>query len=673
MTPGGTVNRGSSGVLVIGFASGSARDLGTLGFGAMAQETCEPAGVGGLLEAVFAGSPEPIAVWKHTTLQFVNAAFVCLFGYESAAEMVGRPALDFIAPSAHPAWGEFVRRRSMGEDVPLVYSVRGLRRDGSEFPVEVRSTTLASGGEELVLTMVRAAKSDDSPVGGLRAEESFYRAIFDVNPAVKLLIAPETGQIVDANRAAMEFYGWSVEELRTMRISDINVLSAAEIAEEMANAVSGRRRYFRFRHRTRARGIRHVEVHSGPAEIAGRTLLLSIIHDVTERDVFEARLREAEKLESIGRLAGGVAHDFNNLLTVMLGSAEIIAREYPPGSNAQPHLADLRHAALRAAALTRDLLAFGRRQLLVPTRFDLNDAVRRMSSLLGRAFGPSIRVVLELSDELPPVSVDASNIERVIMNLALNARDAMPHGGTLVFRTESSDDEAGISSPRAYVVLRVIDDGCGMDEATQRRLFEPFFTTKEQGRGTGLGLSTAHGVVVQSGGQIRVRSVLGEGSEFTVLLPRADANEPEALPPMSEARSSSRARVLLVDDLPAVRHVMALGLRHSGFDVIEAASADEAEAVFRASSAAFDALVTDVVMPGRSGIELAHALRALAPHLVVLFASGDARVYDATLLPRDARFLQKPFTADRIVQLLFEMLPRTVADPEPLRRTSENS
>lgn len=607
-----------------------------------------------ILRAIFASSPDPIGVASDWLVRVANPALVELFGYNDESEMCGLSIFDLLAPQARDTIVEFVRRRDAGEHVPPIYTTTARTRDGREFPMEVRSAVFKLFGEVCSMTLVRDVSEEQAAPRTVTPGEDFYRQLFEVNTAVKLLISPTTGRVVDANQAAVDFYGWSLDTLRTMRITDINMLTRDEVVAEMQNARSGHRRYFNFRHRTASGDVRHVEVHSGPVEIEGESLLLSIVHDVTERNILEEQLRRSQRLEAIGQLAGGVAHDFNNLLTVMMSSAELVARRLPPGSPLQQHLDDLGHAAGRAAELTRDLLAFSRRQRMQPAALDLNDAVERMRGLLERTLGSAIIVKSELESDLPAVRADPSQIEQVVMNLALNARDAMEQGGVLELSTRvvetDGTDPPGVPAGR-WVSLRVVDEGRGMDEQTRQRVFEPFFTTKEAGRGTGLGLSTVYGIVAQSGGHIAVKSEPGRGSEFTVLLPVAElaTQAPESARAPAPRRRHEAGTVLLVDDMPHVRAPLVRSLEQAGFTVLQAGSTEEALALPPAEIQRVDAVVSDVVMPGRSGIELCRELLARKPELAVVLVSGDLRQHGAFRAPRGVRFLQKPFTGQRLL------------------------
>ena len=545
-------------------------------------ESIDPTTLWGLLRALAAGSPDAIGVSRDWKLRLVNPALVELFGYESETELLGTPILELIAPEAREMIVEFMRRRGMGESVPPIYVTTGIKRTGEPFSMEVRSASFSVRGEAYAVTLLRDVTREQTAERDLSQNEDFYRALFEVNTAVKLLISPTTGRIVDANQAAVEFYGWPLETLKTLRITDINMLTPEEVLSEMENARSGHRRYFRFRHRTQSGEVRHVEVHSGPVTIQGEHLLLSIVHDVTERDVLEEQLRRSQRLEAIGQLAGGVAHDFNNLLTVMMSSAELVSRRLPIGSPLQQHLDDLGHAASRAAELdaraarVQSAPADAARRLQLERRGVALAWAARTNARVGYRGGQRARSRAARGagrSEPDRAGGDESRAQRA-------RRDG--RGGTA-----HAVDRARSRSPKATRAASPPGGGRrwawstrarGMDEATRQRVFEPFFTTKEPGRGTGLGLSTAYGIVTQSGGHIMVTSERGRGSEFTVFLPVADAATPapESAPPVRARPLRAQGVVLLVDDMPRVRAPLAESLEEAGFKVVQVSSAEEA-------------------------------------------------------------------------------------------------
>lgn len=373
----------------------------------------------------------------------------------------------------------------------------------------------------------------------------------------------------------------------------------------------------------------------------------------------EEQLLHAQKMEAVGRLAGGVAHDINNVLSVILIGAELVSGALAPDDPILEDVEDIRTAGLRATALTRQLLAFSRQQVMEIRVVDLNEVVTGVESMLRRMIGEDVELSTRCGEAIGKVEVDPGQIEQVLMNLAVNARDAMPRGGRLTIETHrvTLDEDRALSlvdvKPGDYVVLSVCDDGTGMDRATQARIFEPFFTTKEQGRGTGLGLSTVFGIVRQCGGHIFVHSEVGVGSTFDVYFPTTDrANVTPVLrtPPVGSLQGSET--VLLVEDDEAVRTLVRVVLRKQGYEVLEARAGEDAVRLCREHASVIHLLLTDVVMPRMGGEEIARALRQMRPSLKVLFMSGytkSAVVHDG---PSDSpvAFLQKPITPETLLR-----------------------
>ena len=384
-----------------------------------------------------------------------------------------------------------------------------------------------------------------------------------------------------------------------------------------------------------------------PLEVFGAWL------DITERKQLEDQVFQAQKMEAVGRLAGGVAHDFNNLLTAILGSADFALETLNPGSPERGDVEEIRKAAIRAADLTHQLLAFSRQQVIAPTVLNPNSVVGGIEKLLRRLIGEDVELRTVLAPDVAAVKADATQLEQVILNLAVNARDAMPNGGQLTIETQNVDlDEAYVQGhlsalPGRYVLFAVSDTGMGMDAATQERIFEPFFTTKESGKGTGLGLATVYGIVKQSGGAIWVYSEAGHGTTFKVYLPQVtEPLAPAVLIPVEAVSLRGSETVLLVEDDEMVRALVLKVLKGNGYAVLVAVSGGDAERVAAAYEGRIDLLLTDVVLPGINGGQVAQLLTAARPTIKVLYLSGytdDAIVHHGVLEPGVA-FLQKPFT-----------------------------
>ncbi len=383
-------------------------------------------------------------------------------------------------------------------------------------------------------------------------------------------------------------------------------------------------------------------------------------------DRFEAQFIQAQRLEAVGMLAGGVAHDFNNLLTVILGFSEVVLGELPRDEPVHDRVQQIRNAAKRAAALTRQLLAFSRKQTLAPVILNLNDLVSETEKLLRRLIGEDVVLTTVLDPALGRVNADPGQVEQVLMNLAVNARDAMPTGGRLTIETRNVDMDAAAARqhpegrPGLWVVLAVRDTGCGMDEATRARIFEPFFTTKEAGKGTGLGLATVYGIVKQSGGFLEVNTAPGRGTTFEVYLPYlAHAPTPVSGSQPDLARlPRGTGTVLLVEDEEGVRTLAGVVLSLAGYTVLEARDGKEALKVCASHAGPIDLVVTDVVMPEMSGRELVDRIAALRAELKVLFVSGytESDVLRHGVGEAATAFLQKPFTPSVLARKVHEML-----------------
>jgi nitrogen-specific signal transduction histidine kinase/CheY-like chemotaxis protein len=392
--------------------------------------------------------------------------------------------------------------------------------------------------------------------------------------------------------------------------------------------------------------------------------MIGTVQDITERRQLEEQLRQLQKMEAIGRLAGGIAHDLNNALTTIGGYAELVLGAVEVGHPARPDVEEIRRAAERAGSVTRQLLSFSRKQLLEPRVFDLNDTVTAIGRLLSRLLGSDVHVQIRLADAALPILADPGQVEQAIINLAVNARDAMPSGGQLRLTTtrETVDAESArthVPMPAGeYVVLRVTDTGQGMSRETQTRIFEPFFTTKEVGKGTGLGLSMVYGTLKQIGGFIFVDSEVEGGTTFHLYFPPGSPKQPA--PGVSADREGrGQETLLIVEDEPAIRNLVASALRNDGYRILLACSAEEALAVAAVHDGPIDLLLTDAIMPGQSGIELANLMVERRPGLPVIIMSGYT---EETLAMPGAEgvvaLLQKPFTPRDLRRRIRDVLDR---------------
>jgi PAS domain S-box-containing protein len=476
------------------------------------------------------------------------------------------------------------------------------------------------------------------------------------------------GNYTSSNKAGEQITGYSTAEALQLNVAQIVAPEFLEKAKEMIRRKLAGESVTAYEVELIAKDGRRVAVevntrlvfHNGvPIGVQG------IARDVTERKLLEEQLRQSQKLEAVGQLAGGVAHDFNNLLTVIGGYTEILLRRVPPDDPQRRNLKEIKEASDRATSLTRQLLAFSRKQVLQPRVFALNTVVADLEKMLRRMIGEDIEFRTNLRAGSGNVKADPGQIEQVVMNLVVNARDAMPSGGKLTIETDNVDlDEtyarqhiSAVAGP--YVLLAVSDTGMGIDEQTRKHIFEPFFTTKETGKGTGLGLSMVYGIVKQSGGNIWVYSELCAGTTFKIYLPRVDERAEQykhaaAAPQLPEATET----VLLVEDAEMVRNLAKEVLETSGYRVLDAANGRDALLICEQSTEVIHLLLTDVVMPEMSGRELVGRLAPLYPNIRVLYMSGyteDAIVHHG-VLKEGINFIEKPFTPDSLALKVREVL-----------------
>ena len=499
----------------------------------------------------------------------------------------------------------------------------------------------------------------------LAESEAQYRLLFERNPQPTWVFDPETLRFLAVNGAAVARYGYTREEFLDMTVRDIRPqdevpalldrIASREASREDTELSSGRI----WRHHSKDGRLLEVESAWTAIDYGGRRACLVLINDVTEKRALEAQFLQAQKMESVGRLAGGVAHDFNNILGVIVGYGQLLAKQATEESKQARYTAAILEAAERATGLTRQLLAFSRQELVQPKSVDLNAAVTAAEKMLRRLLGEDLEVRVTLAENLGRVKADPNQIDQILMNLAVNARDAMPKGGFLTIETADVELDAAYArrhadvEPGPYVMLAVSDTGSGMSPQVQAHIFEPFFTTKEKGKGTGLGLGTVYGIVKQSGGHIWVYSEPGHGTSFKIYLPRltgaGEAIEaPKAIGPLPRGTET----VLLVEDEAALRGVVTELLQSLGYTVLGAPNASQAMALVDRGEQPLHIVVTDVVLPGVSGRELGERVTAARPNTKLLYVSGytDDAVTRYGIKAGEMEFLQKPFTSEMLAQ-----------------------
>jgi two-component system cell cycle sensor histidine kinase/response regulator CckA len=513
--------------------------------------------------------------------------------------------------------------------------------------------------------ITRQARSEDE----IRDSEARYRRLFESAQDGILILHAETGVITDVNPFLMELLDYSREEFLGKALWQIGLFKDVAASKAAFRELQSQKyvRYDDLPLETRAGRSINVEFVSNVYRVNSKKVIQCNIRDITHRkreELTQQQVRQAQKMEAVGQLAGGIAHDFNNLLGVILGYCEILEGSTDLAEPSRKMIEQIHNAGISAKDLTRHLLAFSRRQVLQPVFLDLNAIVKHTGTLLDRLLGDDVTLTSVLSHDLGTIKADPSQIEQILMNLAVNARDAMPHGGKITMRTANVViDEAYARQhpylrPGPYVMLTVSDTGMGMDIETRARIFEPFFSTKVAGKGTGLGLSTVLGIVKQSAGAINVYSELGHGTKFKVYFPRR-VEMPVVIQAEEEAplRGGSET-ILLVDDAGPLRGLTRLLLEGCGYTVLDSGDPAEAIGIAELHKGPLPLLITDVVMPGFSGQILAKRLRAARPETKVLYTSGyaDDEIAQHGLVGADGAFLEKPFTRDDLIRKVREIL-----------------
>jgi len=633
-----------------------------------------------LRKRVFDSSRVPIVVMDGVTFRFIdcNPAAAQIYGLSSCEQVLGKTTMDVSAPvqsdgAATPEKARFYIERALAEGT-VEFEWRHQRPGGELWESEVHLMSFRSGERQLLQFTLQDITQRKRAEAALSESEGRFRELFERSPEA-VFVEDDCGEILDANPEACRLHGLSREHLVGKNMMDLVPQASKEtFSRHFPQWLSGEM--------TRCEGIvLSADGRETPVEVKGarirygkRTAVLLHAHDISERkqaeearQTLQEQLIQAQKMEAVGQLAGGVAHDFNNILAaIMMNLGLLQANRQLDGAVAQP-LKELMAEAERAAGLTRQLLLFSRRSRLEVKALDLNEVVANLLKMLGRLISEDIDLQFQRKTGLPAVEADAGMLEQVLMNLCVNARDAMPKGGRISISTDAvkmngeNTSEHPQRRPGAFVCLSVTDTGCGMDELTLHRIFEPFFTTKAPGKGTGLGLATVHGIVAQHHGWVEVQSQPGRGTTFRVFLP-ASAKSVEAV---AENRSLEAAKghetILLAEDDPGVRRIVVQTLRVFGYRVLEAADGREALKLWQKHGDEVNLLFSDMVMSeGLTGLDLAEKLQAEKPGLKVIISSG----YSATL-PQSAQarargifYLPKPYQVSVLGRKVRECLDR---------------
>ena len=607
---------------------------------------------------LFESNPHPMWVFdlENRKILEVNEAAILHYGY-SREEFLAMTLEDLHAPEhdKDSVWDA----KAQG----LVWSHR--RKDGQVMDMEVNWSTLVFHGRLSALTMATDVTARRTAEAALRSSENLFRSVWE-NSVDGMRLTDESGNIVAANDAFGRLVGLTSEQLEGKPFTvvysagmDWEKLSRHHHEHFCAGSLEGKHEREYTLHD--GRPVRLEIVDSYVASGGKPRLLLSLFRDVTTQKRLEEQLRQSQKMEAIGQLAGGIAHDFNNILTIILGYATLLTMA-TLDSKAMVSAKQIKQASERAAGLTRQLLAFGRKQIYNPRPLDLNRVVGKMSDMLGRLLGEDITLQLNFNSEPAVIEADASMMEQILLNLSVNSRDAMPRGGQLSIRISQREFDASQARqsvearPGKFICLNAADSGCGIPPENLSRIFEPFFTTKELGKGIGLGLATVYGIVKQHHGWIEVESVLNQGTTFQIYFPTSDAPivEPEQFDTQFRARGGTET-VLVVEDERDLREIVTRTLNRHGYRVFQAVNGQDALKIWADYKNEIDLVFTDVIMPGgMNGRELAEKLWTEKPKLKVIFSTGygaDALGKDFKLDPQ-LNFLQKPYLPQTLALII---------------------
>ena len=619
------------------------------------------------LRAIIETEPECVKTLDvdGTVLQ-MNSSGLAMLEAQSPDLIVGKSVFPLLIPEHHESFRRLLERVFEGNKGTGEFEIIGMK--GTRLWMETHMAPLRNDRGAVVeaLGVTRDVTERKKADEALKRSQEWLAAIFEASRDGIVVEHKET--IIFANQSYARIYGY--EHPAELLGSHVSVFQSVENNEQMLEF--GRRRLrgeptpavYEFKGRRKDGATIDLEASVSTSTIAEEPYIITVVRDVAERRKLEEQLRQSQKMEAVGKLAGGIAHDFNNLLTAILGYADLLRSELTGQEAGLSYLSEIKKAGDRAALLTRQLLAFSRKQVLAPQLMDLHKAVVDMQEILRRLIGENHELVITSTPSLGYVKADPGQIAQVIMNLVLNARDAMPDGGTLTIET-SNKNLAEVEAQRVsllpghYVVLRVSDTGTGMDTEVQTHIFEPFFTTKEQGKGTGLGLATVYGIVKQTGGGIWFDSKLGSGTTFEIYLPRNE--EPAASRPRGETKTrgpQGSETVLLVEDEEPIRKLVGRSLGRLGYRVLEAEDAAQALRISERHPDPIQLLLTDVRMPQMTGLELAQRLTALRPNLKVIYMSGHVErpAGDQNSLSSTGAFLQKPFSPAALAQTIREVL-----------------
>jgi len=593
-----------------------------------------------------------------------NEAMIRMYGYNNKQEVIGLSALDLIHPDDRAIAMEDLRL-AIVQKTPRQRAYRCLRKSGEVFPVELSAAALLDTNSR-VIGFVGITKDITERIANEERIKTLAHALESVREFVT--ITDLNDQILYVNRAFLKAYGYTREQVTGQHIAMLRAPdNPPNIGEEIHRSTLQGGWSGELLNQDKNGRVFPIFLSTSVVrdEQGKPEALIGVATDISQQKEMENQLRQVQKMEAIGRLAGGIAHDFNNLLTVINGYCDLLLMQELPSPTVRKGIEEIQKAGEKAAALTAQLLAFGRKQIVQPSVFSLNDFLHEIRSMLTRLIGEEIEIVYHLNEAIGHIRADKSQIQQVLLNLVINARDAMPGGGRITIETSEVDARELPHSPKEtkksarYIHLAVSDTGIGMNEEVQTHIFEPFFTTKGMGKGTGLGLSIVYGIVRQNGGFVTVHSTPGQGSTFHVFLPAVKPQKHPRSPHRSVATDlHGTETILVVEDQKEVRDLIHHALNQYGYTIIIARDGLEALEICRKTNQKIDLILTDVIMPHMNGPQLVRKMLQLYPNIRVIFMSGytDKSIPKEELNRLNATFIQKPFSHNQLIEKIRELL-----------------
>jgi PAS domain S-box-containing protein len=619
------------------------------------------------LKLIFNSSRDAIGVSLQGKHVLANPAYVAMFGYDDPASVMALSVLDLIAKSERPRILDFMRKRAAGENVPGSYETLGLRKDGTEFSMDVSVSSYRIQDDQYTLVLLRDITAHKQADAILKKERDRAQQYLDTVEAI-IVALDANGSVTMVNRKGCEILGFRESEIvgrnwfeqflprpegREPAYAIFQKIMAGNIKETT---------YFENAIITRSGEQRTIAWHNSSLRDADGRIVgtLSAGEDNTERKKLEDQLRQAQKMEAVGVLAGGVAHDFNNILSAIVGYASLIQMKIKADIHLRQMVDQVLASTERAAELTKSLLAFSRKQVVELKPLNVNDLLYQFHKIMVRLVSEDIEFRLNLCGETLMVSADKGQLEQVLMNLVANARDAMPKGGTLIVTTESVklEEDQGDLKQGSFAAISVSDTGLGMENTTVEHIFEPFYTTKEVGKGTGLGLAIVHGIIMNHKGVIHVSSEPGKGTTFKLWIPLHVSVSAANIPPRFLPPPRGTEVILLVEDDPAVREATRRILEEHGYSVLTAIDGEDAIAAFRANKERIQLVLCDVIMPRKNGREAVEEIKRMSPAVKVLFMSGYTAdiISQRGLLQEDFHFISKPLNPSDLLKTMRDVL-----------------